>query len=284
ILGSETKAKGQAGNVTVHAGALTINGGYITSQSGYDAPTATGNAGAISIVVTGAMQILNGGLVLDGTFAGGNAGEIIINAGSLLIDGNGNPVTGISAGPYYGSTGNSNLVDITVHGLTQITRSGNIVNQALATKDAGKISLNTKNLVIDGQGSNTTIASRAVPNSSGAAGEITVTVTQDIQILQGGQILSTTEGTGNGGVVKVTAQNLTIDSQGYTQGFTGISSGSKSGGTAGNIEITATGLLQLINGGQIQGSAYAQGDAGTITVTANNLFIDNQNFSSTNVT
>ncbi|KOR31518.1 hypothetical protein TI04_00515, partial [Achromatium sp. WMS2] len=61
ILGSETKAKGQAGNVTVHAGALTINGGYITSQSGYDAPTATGNAGAISIVVTGAMQILNGG-------------------------------------------------------------------------------------------------------------------------------------------------------------------------------------------------------------------------------
>ncbi|MBN8438601.1 MAG: filamentous hemagglutinin N-terminal domain-containing protein [Candidatus Accumulibacter sp.] len=82
-------------------------------------------------------------------------------------------------------------------------------------------------------------------------------------------------GAGNAGPVNVRAATLTVDGQRSVGYSTGISSQVWDGnGHAGSVEVSTTGNLSLVNGGQISADTFAAGNAGKVTVRAGSIAID----------
>src|SRR5438105_3881307 len=103
-----------------------------------------------------------------------------------------------------------------------------------------------------------------------------------MSVLNGGEINSSTFATGNAGAVTVSAGSIIIDSQGNTNLPTGIFSDafsdaiSGSSGNAGTINVTATGNLSVLNGGEINSTTFGKENAGAVTVSSGSIIIDSQ--------
>ncbi len=176
-----------------------------------------------------------------------------IKSASLLIDN-----STLSSSAY--STGNAGNVTVQA-------RTVGIVNQGFLSSDtwssgkAGQVSVTADQLSIDGKAATyaTGIFSNA-EEGSGHAGEITVQA-GTLNIVNQGQIASSTWSSGNAGQVSVTADQLTINSQGARYA-TGIFSHAEAGsGHAGEIAVQA-GRLNIVNQGQIASSTWSSGNAG----------------------
>ena len=130
--------------------------------------------------------------------------------------------------------------------------------------------------MIDRQGSTQATGIRTYAgDSSGNAGNVIVNA-GILDIVNGGEVSSSTLSQGQAGNVTVTAQQLKIDRQqnGY---FTGITSQTtpNSNGNAGNVIVNAD-SLDIINGGEISNDTFSQGHAGNVNVTTQHLKIDSQ--------
>ena len=283
-------ASGDAGSVTVNAGQLKIDDQGVSGQSTGIISKANsgseGNAGIVTITVDGLLELLNGSQISSSTFASGDAGGVTVNAGQLKIDDQGlsGQLTGIISNANSGSGGNAGTVVITVGGLLELSRGAEISSNTFATGNAGSVTVNTSELKIDDQATAdqfTGIASTAESGSRGNAGTVVITVAGLLEMINGAQISSSTRATGNAGSVTVNAGELKIDDQGVNGQLTGISSKANSGseGNAGTVAITVAGQLELTNGAQISSSTSAPGDAGSVTVNAGELKIDDQGVS-----
>ncbi len=287
LIGSITWSKGDAGSVKVNAGELTIDGqGFNTGIGSIAKPNSEGNAGNVEITVSGLIQIINGGGITSTTWSKGNAGNVEItvsgsiqiingagigsttwskgdagsvkvNAGELTVDGQGrlsaNGDSIISIGsmsmPSPNSEGRAGRVEITVSGLIQLLNFGVIASNTFSKGDADSVIVNAGKLIIR----------------------------------NGGGIASHTWSKGDSGSVIVNAKELTIDGQGVLidgAPTTGIGSMAypNSEGNSGKLEITVSGLTQLINAGAISSLALSKSDAGTIVVNAGELKMDNNSF------
>ena len=161
--------------------------------------------------------------------------------------------------------------------------------------DAGDLSLQAGNITLEGSATGQpSIASVALPGSSGNAGSINVLASNDIEILTnyanfanaqasinappkiaGASIASSSFGSGDTGNVNVKANNLLIDGFGlvYPSGIYATAY-SPSTGKAGNVSVETAGDLKLFNNGEISSSTYGPGSAGDVTVKAGNIQID----------
>jgi filamentous hemagglutinin family protein len=102
----------------------------------------------------------------------------------------------------------------------------------------------------------------------------------NLSVLNGGQISASTDSLINAGTVKVSAGSIAIDGSGRTSGILSraINNVDNDGqtGNAGSIDITASGVLSIVNGGVISASTYSSGKAGTVMVNAGSITIDGQ--------
>jgi large exoprotein involved in heme utilization and adhesion len=244
--------------ISIKANTLLISDSSISNLT-----HASGNAGNVAISVQGDMQILNGGSISSSTWGSGNAGTITVTAGSLTIDGQGGSqhLTGIYTST--DSTGYGGVIAINVAEAMQMLNEGRIS----ISGNAGTITVNAGNLTIDGQGSQHLTGIR-----SSDAGIVNINIAEDMQILNGGNISSSTKGSGNAGTITVNAGNLTIDGQG-SQNLTGIWSYTGSTGDASIVNINVAGAMQVLNGGGITTFTNGIGNAGSITITAESLSI-----------
>jgi len=113
------------------------------------------------------------------------------------------------------------------------------------------------------------------------AGKVSVTVTDILRLIGGGQINSSTYAAGNGGEITIHAKDVEIDGLGSNI-VTGIASQTEAGstGSAGKVTVTAEDTLRLLAGGIISTNAISQsqGNAGEVTVNAKQLEIDGEGF------
>ena len=151
--------------------------------------------------------------ISSSTFASGKGGTVAVAVDGLLaIDGSGtNPdvvATGIVTNSLAGSSGNAGDVSVQA-GALSIINGGSIssalrpfMNLPASTGNSGSVTVNVGGLLsLSGSGSR--IGTETNAGSTGNAGSITVNAGQ-ITLANGGEIISTTAGTGAGGSVTVT--------------------------------------------------------------------------------
>jgi len=267
---------GNAGNLTIAAASLSlVNSGAIFNGAVGAVgklPASTGNGGNVTVVVPGALTIDSSGQISTSTDLGtrGNAGNIIVTAGSVGISNGG----GISSDSF--STGPAGSVSVAVTGTgpgaLTILSNGFIAANPFGAGNGGQVAVTVAGgLTIDGTSANPAIATGIVANaqagSSGNAGGVAVTA-GSITVLANGQISSSAFGpnastgapaaTGNAGSVTVIAGALSLS------GGT-IKTSTSGPGSGGNLSITA-GSLTLGDNSEISSGTFGSGNAGSVRI------------------
>jgi filamentous hemagglutinin family protein len=276
-ISGSTLGAGNAESMSIKAGALKLDNGLIFSDT---YPGATGRSGNVNVVVTGALDILNGGEIYSFTRNFGEAGNVTVKAITMMIDGKGfsESPTGIFSRAIAG-TGKGGNVDVTTIGELNIFNSGKISSGTFDQGNAGDVGVKVGSLNIDGQTSDrfTGISSQANAGSKGNAGNVNIVSVGAVDIVNGGQVSASTVGPGDAGDITIKAGAMKIDSQQYNKGNTGILAvATADAGKAGNVDVTVSGALDVLNGGEINRSTFSLKDAGDVKVRAGAVKIDGQ--------
>ena len=285
-IGSDTENTGNAGDINIDASTLLVDGQGgnqftgIASNTNNDVIVNAGNAGAVRIKAD-SMTVANGGQISSDTWGSGNAGNVAINAASILVNGQGNGawISSDSNNELISNAGNAGNVSITTSVLG-VLNHGQISSNAWGTGNAGAININAGTVFIDGQGSNqfTGIASNTnndLITNAGNAGTIKIKATS-LNVANAGQIVSDTWGSGQAGNIAIDAASISVDGQGNS---TFISSSSRNAvlanaGNAGTVNLKANSVA-VLNKGQITTLTSGTGNAGNITVNSDDTVIDN---------
>ena len=291
VIASSTFSSGKAGTVKVSAGSIAIGskdsaGGGIFSNavSNADNKAITGDAGSVEVTASGALSIVNGGGISTYTSSSGNAGTVKVSAGSLTINGQG-VGSGISSDTYsnttnQGITGDAGSIDVSASGAVAIENGGVISSSTTSSGNAGSVKVSAGSVTINGQGVGVaTIASLALGDvdkqgKTGDAGSIEVSAKENLSLVNGGVISSSTNTSGKAGSVTVHAETLRVDG---TPSQISAAAFKNSSGQTGSVSVSASDLIALSNGGQISIENNASVDttptSTALTVTAPRITI-----------
>ncbi|MBL8482257.1 MAG: hypothetical protein JNJ60_08685, partial [Rhodocyclaceae bacterium] len=260
-IASDTYADGHAGNVTVRAGSLILFGG----DSGFAAissdSTGAGNAGTVSVTVSGEMAVLDRGKVSSDAYAGGSAGNVFVSAGSLLIDGGDVGISYISSDSV--GFGDAGAVRVTVSGQMSMTNTAAVSSDTYSSGNAGSVTVRAQTLVMDADAN---ISSDA--RSDGNGGRVDVGVTGDLIMSRRANITSNALAFGDAGNVLVSAGSLSMDAESH------ISSDSSGVGNAGTVDVQVAGALVMTDSSAISSNDRSSGRAGDVSVRAGALSLD----------
>jgi len=251
LIHSDTYAGGSAGNISITGSSLSVNQSLITSQV---LQSATGAGGSITINLTGAMTVANTGLIMTSTEdnTNGSAGNISITAGSLSLDGFAAAINSATLG-----SGSSGDISINASGAVVLSNSSAITSSAFAGGNAGGINIQAASLTLNGGLASISSITRA----AGRAGDIVISVTGPVSVVDGA-IRNSTDGSGNAGIIQITAQSITLDGVALIHSQT-----LESTGQGGSITISA-GSVTAGTGSDINTITTGTGAAGTININA----------------
>ncbi len=294
------QSQGNAGNININANQITIgvSGTTLATPSVIESEALTGvldnqplleaNAGNITID-TGSLSISDGGGIDVGISAIGNSGDIIINAtDTVSVDGTGtliNPVTqneveipsDIRADTSENSIGNGGSIEINAANFS-LTNEARVSTSSDGQGNAGNINIKItdtftvagNSFIVSNLGNPQEVAAVGKVGSINIdANEVNFSGTSQIQagLFSGA--------TGDPGVISVTA----TESISFTGENTGIFSDNDPGSTgdASDTRLSAPDIF-LNNGAVIQASNRGEGSGGNISINADNLNLENDNF------
>jgi filamentous hemagglutinin family protein len=290
-ISAGTLGLGKGGTVSVTAGSLLINGASTSGFTGIDSESGgagtSGDAGTVSIKANGQILVENAGEITSSTYGSGNAGQVIVTAGSLTLRGDNSGFdTYISSesgsDSDAGATGAAGGVKVNVQGKLVIFGDASISSDTFGLGNAGAVNVTAGSLFINGSTTSQFSGIDSASDGTGASGhggDVTVAVEGSIQLESGGSISASTFGLGNAGAVNVAAGSLSINGQGSSS-LTGISSesnGAGASGEAGTVAVEVKNQLLVENEGLISSGTYGSGKAGQIIVTAGSLTIRGDN-------
>jgi len=297
---SRTEATGAGGNIDLDVGSLAVtDAGRVTSD------TSAGPGGAIDILANSVLvsnatdraegtfiEALNGGsLSIDASFIdlihGGQiftraegalaAGPLtIINADLVTasgVDADDRP-SGLFSRTTDTSTGDGGTLSIDTR-ILEVEDGAEFSTSTFGAGDAGDMVLRaTERMTVRG-GTNgiAFVAARAKLGSTGNGGSIEIT-TNRLELLEGGQVSSSTFGAGNAGNIEAHARTIEISGiepkAGNASGFFSSSGGAGSGA---KVDLHATESISMSDRARIQASSTNAGDAGDILVDAGDVFL-----------
>jgi large exoprotein involved in heme utilization and adhesion len=177
------------------------------------------------------------------------------------------------------SAGDGNAGGVSIRAdSVNLRNGGGIISTTSGAGTGGQVLITARELIVDGSQTNAvtgiTAGSLGTAINSGGAGRISINV--DSLILRKGFISSSTNGPGRGGDVSIAAHSIALDQTGSITTETGVigSQGTPTTfGAGGAIKVDTT-SMQLLSGGRVSASTYANGLGGTVTVNAGQLIID----------
>jgi len=283
------------------AGDLTINTGRFLMLDGAGASTAAllGAGGDLTVNAEEISSRGSSGLATT-AFGIGDAGNLTINAEQITLwDG-----AGIVADvlPFPGIPGGGNAGTLRIDTATLSVGNGSRIGASTASVgNGGELRINASESVeVAGRSSDGTVASGIAANSlgTGNAGNVQIT-TDQLRVIDGGEISTATVFTGRGGDISLFANELSMSNNAQ------ISAATLGTGRPGNIEISEasvvsldgsaistavfpgamvdtsaadaggsiniqTGELSLANEADITASTSGAGNAGSVTINASN--------------
>ncbi|WP_299193696.1 filamentous hemagglutinin N-terminal domain-containing protein [uncultured Erythrobacter sp.] len=293
LITSLTLGDGDAGDVTVRAGVIDITGGFISSTSSRSFPNAngdfleaTGDAGSVEIFAD-SLSFSGRSGIATATVGVGEAGNVLVRVTDELNMSGNTFIAASTAG-----SGNAGVLDVEAGSIT-LSDSAAITSGTGGAGSAGDITIATDSLSLFGDAR---ISSRTAEGSTGSAGRVNVEVAGDLSLADAATIAATTESVGDAGLVRVTANRLTmtggsIDSSTSAEGDAGdvlvvadsaqlsgdarINSSAlrNSTGNAGNVRVDVAGVLGITDAAAITAATLSSGDAGLVTINAGSLMM-----------
>ena len=262
------------------------------------APEASGNGGSIA-VITPELTIQDGGRIQTLTLGNGTAGNVTVNADSIVISGfappSGNVFENLNSrisSENYGAGAGGN-VSVSTRNLT-LLNGGRVETLVglLATGNGGTVTVNVSDSIA-GTGTNpfnpflrSAIASQTL--GAGVGGDISVT-TRRLSLFDGALIHSQVQGTGKGGdvTVRVSESIAAIGVEPFTALPGGISAETAGRGDGGKVNVW-TERLTIQSGATVSSSVFIPqfgtpgqetltGNAGEVTVNADDVEIAGAN-------
>jgi filamentous hemagglutinin family protein len=211
----------------------------------------TGNGGNI-VIKTRSFSLVNGGRLSASIFGNGNAGNVIVHASSMTMNGLNSDISSNVHDQAIGNGGEINIGDMDDR-VDQIT----IVNGA-------QIKTNT-----EGRGNTGSITIHAnALNMSGANSSISSNISNKID--KNDEIGITD------GKIDIHASTVIMNRDASIESNVGSSTNSAAKGNGRSIQID-TGLLSVMNGARLRSNTYAKGDPGNITINAREIILDGNN-------
>jgi hypothetical protein len=242
----------------------------------------SGDAGTVSLTVDGLLEVLNGAAISSDTYAQGSAGDVRIQAGAVRLDDFGTPnqLTGIMSDADSGSIGDAGAVSVTADGLIEVLNGAVISSATWGLGKGGEVKIIADSMRLDDFSTpkqDTGIRSGAGKNSNGDGGAINLQVSGLIEVINEASIWSSTSASGNAGGITLTAGAVRLGNLLDANQASGIVSQADGGssGDAGMVSLKVAGLLEVFNGGEISSSTFAEGSAGSVTITAGAMRLDN---------
>ncbi len=278
---TDTFGQGNAGTVTVKAGKILIDGQNTETITGIASRArigSGGNAGAVHVSADQELKLVDAGTISSRTFANGDAGNVIVKARNVYIDGKKSDfATGIYSAASKGSIGNAGTITVDIQKSMTILNAGVISSSTKGNGNGGTVNVNAESIWISNQNNlpfATGIFSDASSDSNGDAGKIKVNAYKSLTLLNGGSISSSTFSEGDAGDIVVTAGNVTIngeDSNFATGIFTSANTGSS--GHAGSLNLSIQNELLLLNKGYISSGTEGKGNGGSVNINAKTIRI-----------
>ncbi len=284
---TEAETTGNAGRLNLNTSQLTLNdgstvsastisgqGGNVTLQeldrlnirnSAISASTQTGEAGNVDVNAQGGIVEISGalpdgrpgGLLVRATGDGGNAGELTVRTGQLILE-DGGEISGSV------TTGQGGDISINATESININNGGRLTGEAGDRGTAGTLSINTDRLNLQ-NGAQVSVSS----TQSGQSGNLDITA-QTVQLNNGAQVTAETE-LGGGGNIDLQISNMLQLDQGSRISASTING--KGGNLTLNADRTPANRVELGHGSQIETEASGAGNAGRLNLHVEQLTV-----------
>ena len=278
---TSTGSLGKGGELQVRASEIELSGisrdGFFSSALAIDS-RGSGDAGNLTIS-TRQMTLRDGGQVLANASGTGSAGRLEVNA-SDLVQVIGTAANGKPSSLFFDTSGSGNAGNLKITtGRLLVQNGGRVSAGTTSTGQGGTLDVNASDLVeVSGTSADGQTPTRLFFDTSNAgnAGELKIT-TRQLRVRDGGQVSARTSGTGQGGVLDVTASDALEVSGTSTNGqfASGLYFDTSNAANARGIKID-TGSLVVQDGGQITVSGTGTGAAGDLEVNTRSIFLNNQ--------
>lgn len=236
------------------------------------APGAIGTGGDLTIE-TGRLLVTDGAQIALGTFGFGDAGDLVIKANSVDVIG-GSSDTGPS-GLISSSASEGNGGNLTIEtSRLSVADGAQVFTGTSGAGNSGSLTVKADNSVEAigaspfGPSGLSTQVDR-LPAATGSGGNLTIE-TNRLLVAEGGQVSAATASLGNAGNMTIRANQVEVIGESVLSpsGLFSSSEGStEKSGTGGDVLIQTNSLL-VADGGQIVASTGGPGNAGSLTIEA----------------
>ncbi|MEH2326599.1 MAG: filamentous hemagglutinin N-terminal domain-containing protein [Nostoc sp.] len=263
-------------------GGVQIQGRRVTFDSSDVAVDAlvSKSGGTLGVNASESIKLSGGSRLLTETTNSGNAGDLRIETGRLIVqDG-----SQISASTSLESTGGGGTLFVNARDSIQLIGTSPIIEGekptpsglftiTQGTGNAGELKIETGQLIVqDGA----KISASTSPESTGAGGTVSVNARDSIQLIGGNGesrsgLFVGTQSTGNAGNLNIKTGQLTVQDGAQVSAST-----SKESTGAGGSIIVNTGELNVLNNADITVSSQGTNKAGDLVITARSIKLDEQ--------
>ena len=274
-LSASTLGIGDAGNVIITANRVSIIDSDVLSRVGR---TGRGKGGNVQITAN-TLEAINGGSLIVNTLGIGDAGNVIINARDRVLFSGQSADGKFTAGAFSevflpNARGNGGNIQIATKTL-EVTNGAQLFTGTGGIGNAGNIVISADRVIFSGISASGLLPSvaysSAASTAKGKGGDIQITA-NTLEVLNGGELQSITQGKGDAGNIIVNASNA-VNIAGSKSGlFTFTSASSQYKG--GDIRINAP-IFKLANGAALDARTFGDGKSGNITVSAGTVDIAN---------
>ena len=310
-FGAITYGEGDGGRLNITVEDTTrLTGGSPFGPSGFSVAAdsiGSGSSGQINLK-TRALQMSGGAQIFAGSLTSGAAGGITVIADQISLAGTSEPIetftpdgplqrvipTKIESSMGALSTGVGEDIELVADQI-QVSDGAEIITTTSGTGDAGAINIASDEIVVSGrsplgQEGPSLISTLVAPGATGEGGALNIE-TNSLQILDSAQVGTSTAGQGRAGNLSVNSRSVLISGQ-NALGRSGLFANAvsppntdSSTGAGGNLSVQ-TETLRITEGGTLNVSNFpsgqggpqqiGRGDAGNLTVEAQQIFLDGE--------
>ena len=260
---STNTGRGDAADMLIESNTASLRGGgYLYSKV---TEGGSGKGANIDLKIAQGLSLGQDASISTETYAAGQAGQVRVQAGQVVVD----SAAYIASKSLEGGGGAAGNVTVLAKDTIAVSGAFSSIHASTASPGAaGEVQLAATDIVLS-KGANVYSLSS---QGNASAGNVALNAGNSIVLTGVSTVISTSAGSGNSGNVQLSASSISLDGNSFISTGTTTRGGR---GKAGSVVLNAGGSLDVSNNSFINSGTASDGDAGSITIRARDVNLDN---------